>query len=309
LHRTYDIDHVSTDYARNGVVLAAQVVSSVHPSPPPLRVGVITQFWPSWVYPFQHCSFDIRWICVTSDDSFVIEAICNTFPQLHVVTSLQGLGVEDNVDIVGVNGPISGFALVPPSFGCVFLFDWKFRNRGHWDDWLFYSSRISHLECGGVSSFVGCVTIGIHNLATSAFTPATLTPPFHGSFPFCTLSALTKCTVPGGRLFGPPPAFDSAGTPSVVSIGRNLYHFQGLFPFGNVAAEFHLPYVIGRPGQWVRRPLSPEELRDVYDIPVSGIRKRSIATLLPLFRVPVKVLAAVISHFFLDSSLVTGGGS
>jgi hypothetical protein len=300
-HQTASHDFRS--YARNGVF------SGVAPLFDPsvndiMSVGVVCCTWPSWVYPFSHQSFKLLWIIVLPSGAHLFEAIKNQFQHVSVIQHVEdeGFSPPGVADIICFNGPCVGLSIAP-TFGLLAFFDWKFRNRGKWDQWFFRFDSVSHSRCGGTSDFSGFITIGRHSSVTSAFP---LHSSFvHSSFPACNLSTVTKCTITGKELLDDPHLPTLSGTPVTTSIGKNLFHFKGLFPFSTLSPEFLLPCVFGKRSKWVRRSLSLEEYRDVLDVPVSGMRKRSLFDLLPSVKVPIKILSAVVNDFFFHD---TGGG-
>jgi hypothetical protein len=237
-------------------------------------------------------------------DNNLFDDINLTFPDLPLFCYYHDdLSNVEPVDLICFNGPVSGLT-VPPSIGSITLFDWKFRDRGKWTDWSFRFDAVSHLGCGGVSDFEGFVTLGIHADARQLYSWPS--GPFHGSYPHCNLSSLVKCTVQGTRLSSDPGLPPLSNATKAVTLGRNLFHYKGLFPFGSWSAEFYVPCVFARkPIKFTRRSMSVDELREILDIPARGLRPRHITRLLPRIFTPVKVLSAVLSQCFLDSG--TGG--
>jgi hypothetical protein len=288
--------HQDIDYSADGVVRGV----TNHENDQVLRCGIVCQSWPTWAYALSHCSFKLDWILVVDGNLF--DDINLTFPKVNILSYLHDhLSDIPSVDLVCFNGPMAGLS-VPSSFGTLALFDWKFRNRKHWFDWEFNHSSISHLDCGGVSDYTGYITLGVHGSIKDNF--ASPAPPFHSSYPKCNLSSLIKCTVQGRHLSSDPGLPKAAKNTIAHSLGRNLYHYKALYPFGNWKAEFFTPCVFARkPAKLTRRPLSIDELREVLDIPSNGLRPTSITRLLPTITTPVKVLSAVLSRCFLD----TGG--
>jgi hypothetical protein len=162
----------------------------------------------------------------------------------------------DKVEVLAFNGPVQNL-IVPPTFGCIALFGWKFHNRGGWDGWVFKYEEIHHARCGGTSDFICFATFGHHTSLESSFMlPARLV---FSSFSACNLSTVTKCTITGEELDGDPHLPTMSQPPSTVSFGQNLFHFKRLFPFGLSSPEFLLPCVFGQKSKWVRRSLSLEE--------------------------------------------------
>jgi hypothetical protein len=289
--------HTMSEYAADGIVSGVTKPSTNVP----LSCGVICQSWPTWAYALRHSCFDLKWILVVDGNLF--DDINLTFPDVTLLSFLHDhLSNVPPVDLVCFNGPMSGLSF-PPSIGSLALFDWKFRNREHWVDWSFSHSSVSHVRCGGVSDYTGFVSLGIHSSLRDTFQAPP--PPFHASYPKCNLSSLVKCTVQGRNIATDPGLPKVALSTSAHSLGRNLYHFKSLFPFGNWTAEFFTPCVFApKPVKLTRRTLSIDELREVLDIPSDGLRRFTITRLLPSIRSPVKVLSAVLSRCFLE----TGGG-
>lgn len=289
-------EHQYMDYAADGVVRGVTTGGEMSR----LTCGIVCHSWPTWAYALSHCSFELKWILVVDGNLF--DDINITFPNVKLLSLLHDhLSNIPTVDLVCFNGPMAGLS-VPSSLGTLALFDWKFRNRQHWFDWSFYHSPMSHVACGGVSDYHGFITLGVHCSVQDRFKAPPL--PFHSSYPQCNLSSLIKCTVQGSHLSSDPGLPKSPSSTSAHSLGRNLYHYKSLYPFGHWKAEFYTPCVFARkPVKLTRRKLSVEELREVLDIPSGGLQTRSITRLLPTITSPVKVLSAALHKCFLE----TGG--
>jgi hypothetical protein len=270
-----------------------------------LMVGVICNDWPSWCYALSHKCFSLEFIGVTNED--LLQDITETFSDVKVFLVCHEQIPLDlpSVDILCFNGSGSFKFSIPPTVGVIVLFDWKFRNRGKWRDWRFTSQLIAHSECGGTSSFSGHITFGYHSSVRDLW-PDDFQQ-LHASYPTCNLGSLIKCTVGGQELLNDPGLASSVPPHTVGHLGKNLYHYKGLFPFGSWRSEFITPCVFYKL-KLVRRRLSSNELQEVLDVPVEGIRKRSFLRLLPHFKVPIKVLSAIVSHCIMGlSSFGTGG--
>jgi hypothetical protein len=298
------VSHDSKPYANDGVFSGVSPVLT-DTAGSTLSVGIIASSWPGWAYPFSHLAFSIKWILLVSDGVTVFDAVTRQFPHIRVMQyscARRPFGIGDEVDIMAFNGPCVGLS-VAPTFGHIALFDWKFRNRGNWDGWTFRHDKISHAQCGGTSDYATFVTLGFHSDLEPAF--AHVRRLVTSSFPACNLSTVTKCTITGKELKGDPHLPVVTLPPTTTALGPNVFHFKGLFPASATSPEFILPCVFGRKSKWVRRRLSLEEFRDVQDVPVSGMRKRSLQQLLPLVTTPIKILSAVVNDLFLR---LTGGG-
>jgi hypothetical protein len=295
--------HDTKAYANDGVFSGVSPVlqSSMNNK---ISVGIVASFWPGWVYPFSHCTFNVKWILLVGDIIDCFDDVSRQFATIRVIqqSSLRdSFHMGDEVDIIAFNGPVLGLA-VPPTFAHIALFDWKYRNRGTWDGWSFRHENIRHSNCGGTSDFHCNITFGHHSSLHPSFQlPVKLVS---SSFPACNLSTVTKCTITGKELLGDPNLPIMTRPPTTMTLGHNLFHFKGLYPVNAPTPEFLLPCVFGRKSKWVRRTLSSEELRDVLDVPVSGMRRRSLPTLLPRVITPIKLLSAVVNDIFLR---VTGG--
>jgi hypothetical protein len=288
-------EHAQRSYASDGVVSGTADVLERSSF---VSVGIFCDDWPSWRYAFSHHCFEVKFICVVNP--FLFEDIKNTFCDISVLlfSACSSLLELPPVDVLCFNGRGPIRVSTPPLIGSIMLFDWKFRNRGQWRDWHFHSEEIVHSHCGGASSFSGQFTLGLHSLVRSKWNWPLTT--LVGSFPVCNLSGLIKCTVGGSELTRDPGLAKSVPAHTVLSLGRNLFHFKGLFPFGMWRAEFVTPCVFYKL-KLARRRLSSSELQEVLDVPVEGVRKRSFLRLLPHFRVPIKVLSAIVSHCLLDN--------
>ena len=286
--------HTPRDYSADGVVAGeSQVLDRLIQ----ISVGIICHDWPGWSYAFSHHCFDLKFICVLNP--LIFEDIKNTFCGTYVFlfNSCSVSSQLFSVDILCFNGKGAIRLTTPPAVGVITLFDWKFRNRGAWRQWTFTSDKISHSQCGGASSFIGHLTFGCHSDVQHFWKV-----PFGritGSYPVCNLGALIKCTVGGTELLNDPGLSATVPTHTVGLLGKNLFHYKGLFPFGSWKAEFITPCVFTKL-KLVRRRLSSNELQEVMDIPVKGMRKRSFLRLLPHIVVPIKVLSAVVSQCILD---------
>lgn len=295
--------HAARDYSADGVVASTGQVFQASST---LSFGVICDAWPSWCYALSHKCFNLAFIGVTN--SALVEDIEQTFSTtlVFLLPSGDSSAPLPSVDILCFNGKGSMGFSVPPPVGVILLFDWSFRDRGRWGDWSLSTQLVHHSHCGGASSFRGVITLGIHKLVRHLW-PSPFGP-LHGSYPACNLGALIKCTVGGVDLAKDPGLAASVPAHTVGKLGKNLYHYKGLFPFGLWRSEFITPCVFSKL-KLVRRQLSSGELQEVLDIPVEGIRKRSFLRLLPHLTVPVKVLSAVVSHCLMDlASRVSGGG-
>jgi hypothetical protein len=303
LSQSQFVSHDTKLYANDGVFsgISPVIQLAAHEE---ITVGIIAGYWPGWVYPFSHCSFKVKWILLVGDMVNCFDDVYRQFPHIRVIQQSalrDSFHMGDEVDIIAINGPIQGLA-VPPTFAHIALFDWKYRNRGLWDKWSFQYENLRHAACGGTSDFSCYITFGYHSsLHPSFILPTKLVS---SSFPACNFSTVTKCTITGKELNGDPNLPSMTRPPSTMTLGRNLFHFKGLHPFDASKPEFILPCVFGRKSKWVRRGLSLEELRDVLDVPVSGMRRRSLNDLLHKVVTPIKVLLAVVNDIFLR---VTGG--
>jgi hypothetical protein len=293
--------HLHTDkgYAANGVVAGTHA-----PSPSAsLRCGVICSTWPTWIYALSHSAFTPEWVVVINDDLFMdIHVNFNNKENIFCFFN-DDLSNLRPVDLICFNGPMPCLS-IPPSFGNLALFDWKFRGRHLWSDWSFRFSSTSHLHCGGVTDFTGCITFGMRSSVTTCTLPSA---PFNASFPHCNLSALLKCTISGSLVGSDPGLPKLSSVDKAYGLGKKLYFHKGLFPFGEWDAEFYVPCVFAKPPiKLTRRSLSIDELRECLDIPEHRIRGASFLRLLPEIRVPIKVLSAALHFCFLDFK--TGGG-
>jgi hypothetical protein len=291
---------VAKSYASDGVVAG---LSDVYRSSPQLKCGIVCHHWPSWFYALAHKAFKVAFILVTNPS--IYEDVKSTFSSTTVLLFSPNLDALPSVDVLCFNGSGSFLFSTPPMVGVICLFDWKFRFCGGWRNWVFRCKKVSHFQCGGTSSFVGFITVGFHDSCVHCWIP--WLGSLVGSFPGCNLSALIKCTVGGTELDSDPCLAGTVPANTVFPLGKNLFHYKGLFPFGSWSAEFITPCVFTKL-KLVRRKLSSSELQEVLDIPLVGVRKRSFICLLPHFTVPIKVLSAIISHLFLTNNISGGGG-
>jgi hypothetical protein len=234
-----DHAHEHRSYAHDGVVAGTSGVSQLSISV--FDVGIVCENWPSWIYALAHNNFTIKFICVLNDH--LLDDVSNTFRDILVVPfPLEGILSRKlpPVDILCFNGKGARLS-VPPPVGVILFFDWKFRNRGHWRDWNFRSSSISHARCGGVTDFQCHITIGRHESVIHWWLKSFNS--LIGSYPSCHLSALVKCTVGGTELVRDPQLPLVVPPGMVVPLGRNLFHYKGLFPFGSWKTEFITPCV------------------------------------------------------------------
>jgi hypothetical protein len=291
--------HSPKSYAADGVVSGQ---NDVYASAPALRCGIFCDDWPSWYYALAHRMFVVVFIVVVNPVLF--EDIKCTFSNIDVFLVTSCPSPLASVDVLCFNGRGSLSLSSPSPIGVLALFDWDFRHRGKWRNWRFWSDVVSHFQCGGTSSFSGRFTVGSHDSCGSW--PFGSLGSLVGSFPGCNLSALVKCTIGGIDLVSDPLLASTVSPGTVLSLGKNLYHYKGLFPFGSWSAEFITPCVFTAL-KLVRRRLSSSELQEVLDVPLEGVRKRSFLRLLPSFKVPVKVLSAIVSKLFLNT-MESGGG-
>jgi hypothetical protein len=128
-----------------------------------------------------------------------------------------------------------------------------------------------HLACGGVSDFQGYVTLDVQSSVQDKYSCPLGS--FHGSYPLCNLSSIVKCTVQGTCLLLDPGLPPLRHATTAVSLGLNLFHYKGLFPFGSWDAEFFVPCVFARkPVKLTCQKMSVEELQEILDIPERRMR-------------------------------------
>ena len=260
-----------------------------------LRVGIIATSWPLWAYVFQHTYFSLDWIYVY--DPVLATSVRAHFRTLDVTVHTGACSLPP-VDILAINGWVDG-TLIPPLTGSCILFDYHFRRRRGWPGWSFMDERVPHSLVGGCSNAIGHITLGC-KIGFGFALPTTLVV----SSPATRLSDIVSCTTHGTAVGGPPPRMTGATCRTVQPLGRNLYHFNCLFPWGQYNARFVVPCVFTQ-SKWVRRSLTLSELRGVWDIPESTpLLSRSV---LAGMRTPLKILSSVVTSAFLLTPDLTGG--
>ena len=282
--------HQST-IAADGILTTAFDTASIATT---LSVGIVFNTWPSWGYVFNHVMFDIKWLlcCNQKDLAF----LRSHFPAIPVIASVYALPTTlDGVDVLAFNGPLAGLQF-PPTCASVCLFDFKFRPRCNWSEWTRKIDSVSHSLVGGCSSHVGMFTV-----MTRRNGPFPLPTTLVHNAPTTVLSSIMKCTGPGSVAHGPPPLLPAPVLPGqAVSLGRHSFHFKGYYPFEHPSPIFVVPSVF-TPSKWVRRSLTLQEMKDVYDLP----HQTSVVSqkLLSLMSAPMKSLYSVVyCTFFKDNN-------
>ena len=261
--------------------------------------GVIAAGWPGWATAFSMQRLRLKWIVL--HDAALVTAVQESFRHVKVLhlpevhwNRLQA------VDVVGFNGPIESSG-EPLTFGLFYFWDWDVRFR--WPSWTFLSNAISHAECGGVSDFLGSITVGTRDQLKI---PAV----FHVQSPPGELGSILGGKT-GGRALRTAPSLKALDIPVVQPIGLHCYHPRGLYPLQDQKAKVVTRYVFGSQSKWVERELTADEMLQVFDFPpqvYSRWSKTLKLTALTAVRVPIKVLVAVASTIILLLGLQVGGG-
>ena len=286
----------TSEYSANGILSTTFNTSA---SDAVLSVGIVFNTWPSWTYVLNHRMFRILWILCCNDKE--VAFLESHFKSVPCIKSIYDLDLTfEAVDVLAFNGPLSGLQ-TPPPCASICLFDYKFRPRKLWQDWSVKIGHFSHAQVGGCSSHDGFYSVAVRNSG-----PYSLPDTLCHEAPAIVLGSVLKCTQSGAVVQGPPPELNR--TPSlgeIITLGRNIFHHKGYFPFDTFDAKFVVPSVFSS-SRWVRRALSLAELRDVFDIPQSVYHISK--NILSLMSSPLKSLYSVVFCAFFKNTK-TGGDS
>ena len=236
------------DYSNDGVRINNLAVTQPQ-SVRAFKIGVIASNWPTWAFGFHHTRFHLVWIVV---HEHAIAQLCKRFFKQATVLLMSSLSWESlqAVDVVCFSGKELGAISAPP-MGSIVLCDWNCRPTKAWKDWTSKFIQGTHSMCGGVTNHAFTFRLFVHKHTLASFSLENLTVDPH---PRTTVNCIVSCTI-GGKALPQPPSLHKVNSSEVHSLGKNLFHYKGLYPIDCFPrAEFFLPCVF-TPSKWVQRTL------------------------------------------------------
>eukprot|EP00979_Chaetoceros_neogracilis_P017185 scaffold10187_cov250-Chaetoceros_neogracile.AAC.1 len=266
--------------------------------------GVIAHTWPGWASVLAIKRLRLRWIILVDNELYSL--VSASFPEILVLRSTEvQWSLLPVVDIVAFNGLHHTFAS-PLSFGSLYMWDSELSlDQKQWKHWSISRHLISHSTCGGVSDGTTTAMIALHQSSAQSFRlPSVLDL----EYPATELSSILSPKCPGLEC----PNLKSAVLPTIEvhELCPHVYHHQGLFPTSITAPQFRVPYLFNS-SKFVVRKLVVDEVLQVMDAPPLLFQQMSSISkclLVSTLKVPIKILAALITSVVLLTGLSIGGG-